>query len=215
MSLATLILGFVLTASPGATLPTNVSFSARDGLPVEAHLYSAGPHAAILAHGGVFNKESWTAQAEALVEADLTVLALDFRGYGDGEPEYGLPGKPNDVLGALDFLVAQGHERISVVGGSMGASAALAASAQTDLIDRLVLLAPGAKGFAADLKARSTLFIASEGDRLRAEFDFEYAAAPEPKRREILPGKAHAQHIFATDQADKATALIVDFLTAD
>jgi pimeloyl-ACP methyl ester carboxylesterase len=192
-----------------------VGFTARDGVPLRGLYWAGGPHAVVLAHGGVFDKESWSAQAEALVAVGLSALAFDFRGYGDGEPTYGLPGKENDVLGAIDYLVERGHERISVVGGSMGAQFAMTASAHTDRIDRLLLLAPGSEGAGAAIRARSTLFVVAANDRLRERVDLEYAAAPQPKRLEILPGSAHAQHLFATDQAAALTRLIVEFLTAD
>ena len=210
---AALILALMPTA--GADTPREVTFEARDGATRRGHLYSGGPHAVVLAHGGVFDKESWREQAEALVAVGLTALAFDFRGYGDGEPTYGLPGKANDVLGAIDYLDREGYERISVVGGSMGAQFSMAASARTDRIDRLVLIAPGSKGLGAGLKAASTLFIVAERDRMRQDVDREYAAAPQPKRLEVLPGSAHAQHLFATDQAATVTRLIVEFLAAE
>jgi alpha/beta superfamily hydrolase len=210
------ILGALLALPLHAVEPVEVQFPTPDGQTRTGLLYAGGPHAVVLAHGGVFDKESWAEQADAMVDAGLTVLAFDFRGYGDGEPSYGLPGKPNDVLGAVEYLAAEGYERISVVGGSMGGEAAIAAATRTDRIDRLILLAPG--GGAEDapgIRAHSTLVITSEGDRMRSSIDRVYDAAPEPKRIEVLPGSAHAQHIFATDQGRAVTALLVEFLTAD
>jgi pimeloyl-ACP methyl ester carboxylesterase len=200
-----------------------VSLSWRDrlvaivalALLVSAHLYRGGPHAIVLAHGGVFDKESWSGLAASLLDADLTALAFDFRGYGGGEPEYGLRGKRKDVLAAIEYLNQQGYEQISVVGGSMGAQFSMAASAETDQIDLLVLLAPGSDGLAARIQARSTLFIVAEGDRLRPKVEDEYRAAPEPKHLEILPGSTHAQHLFATEHAAALTELIVDYLTTE
>lgn len=214
-ALCLLALALSSAAAPAGEGAANVGFESRDGQTVRAHLYGAGPHAVVLAHGGVFDKESWSDLAAALTEAGLSALAFDFRGYGEGEPTYGLRGKKYDVLGAIDYLDGQGYERISVVGGSMGGQFSMAASAETDRIDRLVLLAPGSEGLGAGIRASSTLFIVSEGDRMRDAVDREYAAAPEPKRIEVLPGTAHAQHLFATDQADALTELIVGFLTAD
>lgn len=198
-----------------AAPPEEVSFRTPDGQTIHGDLYSGGSHAVVLAHGGVFDKESWSVQAEALVEAGFTALAFDFRGYGGTEPTYGLPGKRNDVLGAIDYLVAEDFKRISVVGGSMGAQAAMAAAAETDRIDRIVLLAPGSSGLGAGLRAGRSLFIISQGDRLRQKAEQEYRDAPEPKRLELLPGSAHAQHLFKTEQAEMLTQLIIDFLIAE
>ena len=43
----------------------------------------------------------------------------------------------------------------------------------------------------------------------------QYERAPEPKRLEMLPGSAHAQHIFKTDQAEPLMQLILEFLDGD
>jgi len=213
---ATLILTAFASAPPlHADSPVEVRFDTPDGQAVQADLYAGGQHAVVLAHGGVFDKESWRQQARAFVAAGLTVLAIDFRGYGEGEPTYGLPGKQYDVLGAIEYLDREGYRRISVVGGSMGGQFAIAAAAQTDRIDLLVLLAPGGSEHATEIRARSTLFITAEADRVRAEVDRAYRAAPQPKRLEIFPGSAHAQHIFATEQGSAVTALMVEFLSTE
>ncbi len=215
--LLTSLLAFPLRAAE----PADVRIETSDGRTLTAHLYEPAPgdttaaHAVVLAHGGVFDKESWAEQAAALVEAGLTALAFDFRGYGDGEPTYGVPGKRQDVLAAIDFLAARGFERISLVGGSMGGQFSIAAAAVSDRVDLLVLLAPGAADHAADIRARSILVITAEGDRLRAEVDRAYREAPEPKRLEVFPGDAHAQHIFATEQGPAVTALMVEFLASE
>ena len=119
----------LLVAIPlSAAEPDAVTLKAADGVSLAAHLYRGGPHAIVLAHGGVFDKESWSGLAASLLDADLTALAFDFRGYGGGEPEYGLRGKRKDVLAAIEYLNQQGYEQISVVGGSMGAQFSMAAS---------------------------------------------------------------------------------------
>lgn len=213
--ITTAIATFIAAGGSSATEPDELTLTTSDGVSLGAHLYRGGPHAVVLAHGGVFDKESWGRLATSLVDADLTALAFDFRGYGGSEPTYGVHGKRRDVLAAIEYLDQQGYERISVLGGSMGAQFSMAASAETDRIDLLVLLAPGSDGLAGRIQARSTLFIVTERDRLRPKVDREYRAAPEPKRLETLPGSAHAQHIFNTDQAQTLTDLIVGFLTTE
>ena len=58
------------------------SFQTSDGAKIHGNLYPGGDHAVVLAHGGVFNKESWKPLAMELSSSGLTVLAIDFRGYG-------------------------------------------------------------------------------------------------------------------------------------
>ena len=76
-----------------------------------------------------------------------------------------------------------------------------------------MLLSPAAVG-APERVGGDKLVIASAGEpgveRIKALYD----KLPEPKRLVLLPGSAHAQHIFATDQSEGLTATIIDFLGA-
>ncbi len=70
---------------------------------------------------------------ERLRAQGFSVLALDLRGHGDSARarlSYGL-NESRDVLGAVDWLMARGHDagRIGVFGASMGGAAAIAAAA--------------------------------------------------------------------------------------
>lgn len=191
--------------------PERISFSTSDEGQIRAHLYGSGDRAVVLAHGRVFDKESWQPLAARLVEDGLRVLALDFRGYGDSIP--GSAGKriDLDVLGAVDYLEGLGVSSISLVGASMGGWAVGAASSQCapGRIHKVILLAPAPIENPGKMRAGEFFYIASQGegsiDRIRSQ----YASAPEPKHLQLLPGKAHAQHVFKTDQAEALTAAIV------
>ena len=139
-----LISSVLLAASvPADVAFRKVSFDTSDGGKIHANLYGGGAHGVVLAHGAVFDKESWHEQATRLARAGLRVLAIDFRGYGDSRP--GSLGRALylDILGAVDYLEEAGCERVSVVGGSMGGGAAARAAVEAEpgAIDRLVLLA--------------------------------------------------------------------------
>jgi len=201
------------SAASGAAFK-QVSFATSDGGQIFANLYGEGSHAVVLAHGAVFNKESWHTQALQLKERGLKVLAIDFRGYGKSKA--GKNGKTLslDVLAAIDYLKGQGVEKVSLLGGSMGGRAsaeASVASAPGDIYG-FVLIANPPFGSPQKLKG-DKLFIVSEGDGLAASVKSEFQKAPQPKHLEILEGSAHAQHIFKTDKAEKLTNLILDFLT--
>jgi hypothetical protein len=56
------------------------------------------------------------------------------------------------------------------------------------------------------------LFIASEQEPMAAEVTEQYRRAPEPKQLVLLPGTAHGQHIFATDQAERLRTTVAEFL---
>jgi pimeloyl-ACP methyl ester carboxylesterase len=190
-----------------------VHFETEDGGRVYANLYGEGAHAVVLAHGAVFNKESWQEQALRLAADGFQVLAIDFRGYGKSTAGSRGQARELDVMAAVRYLRAGGAEQVSVVGASMGGQASGGASAASKAgeITRLILLAPPSIPEPEKLRGE-TLFIVSEGDGLAASVRDQHARAPEPKRLVVLQGSAHAQHIFKTEQAEGLMALILDWL---
>ncbi|HEV8581193.1 MAG TPA: alpha/beta fold hydrolase [Thermoanaerobaculia bacterium] len=225
MALVAVLGGAMLASAAGPQAQQRVSFPTRDGGLIYADQYGTGKRAVVLAHGARFNKESWAPQARALAAAGFRVLAIDFRGYGRSRG----PGQADplsaplhlDVLAAVRYLGKTGAETVSVVGGSMGGTAAGDASIQAEVgeIDRLVLLAAVASGPPERLKGRK-LFIVARGDtsgsgtpRLGAIRE-QFAKALEPKELVVLEGSAHAQFLFQTDQGERLLREIVRFLSA-
>lgn len=210
-----LISSVLLAASvPADVAFRKVSFDTSDGGKIHANLYGGGAHGVVLAHGAVFDKESWHEQATRLARAGLRVLAIDFRGYGDSRPGSLGQALYLDILGAVKHLEEEGCERVSIVGGSMGGGAAARAAVEAEpgAIDRLVLLAHSPIDDPAAMQG-DKLFIATEGDRLaarRRQFD----QASEPKKWVVLDGSSHAQHIFKTPQAEELMEHILDWLAS-
>lgn len=209
--------------APIATAPSAVEFPSADGGVVSADLYGSGAHALLLAHGGRYDKSSWAREAQYFAQAGLYVLAIDFRGRGSSrgpapsdDPYAGLE---FDVLGAVDWLRAQGAERLSILGGSMGGTAAARALAEDGgrAIDDVVLLAHGPTAEGARLAGRKLFVIAREDaygsgnlrlPGIRAEFE----AAPPPKQWLELDGSEHAQALFDGPQGPALRAAILEFL---
>ena len=194
-----------------------VVFPTSDGGEIHANLYGQGKHAVVLAHGGVFNKESWHPLAVSIAEKGTSVLAIDFRGYGDSRSgKKGDSARYLDLLAALEYLSEQGKEALSLLGGSMGGAAAAEAASRLggDDLAKLVLLAPAAVNAPKKLPG-DKLFIVTEGDRFRDRVEAAYRSAREPKRLEMLEGDAHAQHIFKTRHGVALTRMIVDFLAEE
>jgi len=214
----------ILSAARGATAQKTVSFPTEDGGVVYADLYGTASRAVVLVHGGQFNKESWSKQAHELVDAGFQVLALDLRGYGKSHG----PGDSDpmdaplhlDVLAAVRYLRKNGAKSVSIVGGSMGGSAAGDASiaSQPGEIDRLILLGAAPNGPADKLKSPILYIVARDdanGDGLRLPgIRAQYEKSPEPKKLIILHGSAHAQFLFQTDQAERVMREIIAFLSA-
>lgn len=190
-----------------------VSFSTSDGGSIEASMFPAdGKRVAILAHGAVFDKESWYPLCESLQTAGVNALSIDFRGYGNSTAGSSSD-KSLDVLGAIAYLEAQGFDDIAVIGGSMGGAATLDALAKTNStsITKAVLLAP-AGGAPIANEQIDKLFIVAEGDRLSTRVKSLHDESTSPKQLKVYDGDAHAQHLFKTEHADDLTKTIVDFL---
>ena len=215
-----LILGISLRAMG----QEHLSIPTSDGGVIFADLYGRGDHGVVLAHGGRFNKESWTRQARELEAAGFRVLAFDFRGYGKSKG----PGQKDvftaplhlDVLAAVRYLHRTGSKTVSVVGGSLGGGAAGDASiaSQPFEIDRVVFLGSSPNEPAEKLKSRSLFIVArddanADGPRLPG-IRHQYENAPQPKEMIILDGSAHAQFLFQTDQAPRVMKEIIRFLSA-
>lgn len=205
----------VAVSSVARSQPIEVEYPTADGGRIVANLYGDGAHAVLLAHGAVFDKESWQGLAERLSAEGLTVLAIDFRGYGGSRAgTRGRGAMHEDVIAGVRFLADRGAREVSVLGASMGGGAVgeAAANLSDGELAHLILLA----AVAAPDPERMTgakLFVVSEGDSFRRSVEEQFRRAAEPKRIEMLPGNAHAQHIFRTAAGDALTELIVAELT--
>jgi pimeloyl-ACP methyl ester carboxylesterase len=214
----------ILWTARAALGQTTVSFPTEDGGVVFADVYGTGQRGVVLAHGGQFNKESWAKQAPMLVTAGFEVMAIDFRGYGKshGPGDKGVLSAPleKDVLAAVRYLHGHGVRRVSIVGGSMGGSAAGDASivSRPGEIDRIVMLG-AAPNLPADKLKSPALFIVARDDTsgdgprlpgIQKQFD----NAPQPKKLVVLEGSAHAQYLFDTDQGERVMREILAWLGA-
>ena len=103
---------------------SEISFKTDDGATIYANLYETGEPAVILAHGAIFNKESWHVLSTALTDDGLQVLAIDFRGYGKSKPGSRSNGMYLDLFAGIEFLSNQGAKRVSMLGASMDGGAA-------------------------------------------------------------------------------------------
>jgi pimeloyl-ACP methyl ester carboxylesterase len=208
-------IAIVIVACGSPSSPSReVSFSTSDGHTVVADLYAARvSDAVVLAHGAAFDKASWAPFATWLAGRGHQVLAIDFRGYGRSTPGTDSRALFEDVLAAVRYLHGRGVTRVAVLGASMGGGAAAEAAVRAahDEIDRVILLSAVPIANPEHLQG-PVLFIASEQEPMVAQVTEQYRRAPEPKRLVLLPGAAHAQHIFATEQAERLRTTVAEFL---
>jgi len=125
------------------------SFTARDGLEIHGYLtFPPGVDrqslpAVLNVHGGPWARDVWgfDAQAQWLANRGYLCVQVNFRGstgYGKdfvnaGDREWGAK-MHDDLLDAVDWVVAQGHAdkaRVAIYGGSYGGYAALVGAAFT------------------------------------------------------------------------------------
>lgn len=199
-----------------AESPAIVEYRTSDNVRIEAALFETdATRAVVLAHGAVFNKESWYPLARRLRNEGVTVLSINFRGYGGSETATRQGDLHLDVLGAVKYLADAGYDHVALVGGSMGAGAILRAmEARTPAeADRIVILAGAGPPIRSEKIVK--LFIATEGDPIGSAMRETYATSSDPKTLSLLEGSAHAQHIFKTDQGEELTRRIVQFVASN
>jgi 3-oxoadipate enol-lactonase len=95
----------------------------------------------LLLHAGIADSRMWLGQVEVLREAGFRVLAPDLRGFGQRSLEPEPFSYVRDVEEALDGPTA-------VIGCSLGGRVALElAVLRPELVERLILIAPGLSGW--------------------------------------------------------------------
>ena len=114
----------VLLGIPGEA----VTLTTEDGVPLSAWWYEAGmrdggaPPMILFLHGNAGDISHRTPIAEGLLGENLSVLLLEYRGYGSSGGKPSEDGFHLDARAGRDFLLGRGggHGRIVVMGRSMG-----------------------------------------------------------------------------------------------
>ncbi len=161
--------------------------------------WGEGAYGVVLAHGASRDAASWEEQATAMAEQGATVVAVE-----DISPE---------AIGeAVRHMQEDGIEEVALVGGSAGADAILQlAVAEPDLPDQLILLSPNS--VVDGLGDEPKLFIASEEEPVADVSQRLGDSAPgQDNQVVLLPGSAHAQGIFESDEGERVTTLILQRL---
>jgi esterase/lipase len=180
------------------------SFTTVDNITIDADLYPGGSHAVLLAHGKVFDKSSWKDLAATLSDKGYTVLAPDFRGYGKSGGEQNPAGFAMDVAAGVFTLRARGADRVSVIGGSMGAVAAAEAvvSGQVEGLTMLALLAPRTLRDADKIFANHVIFVVSKEEDIAENIESWCKQTSGKTSLHEFDGAAHAQHLFNSEHAN-------------
>jgi pimeloyl-ACP methyl ester carboxylesterase len=154
----------------------------------------------VLAHGAAYDAASWRAQAERLAGSGVTALAVEDT-------------SAQSVAAAAGYLKEErGVRDVTLIGASAGTAGVLgAAEEDTRLVDGVILLS--GTGEVSGLGEYPKLFVASEGEGLAGEVRRMADGAPGSRNEVlILPGDAHAQAIFETDQGERLMRVILERL---
>jgi predicted alpha/beta-hydrolase family hydrolase len=207
---------------------TAVSFRSSDGLKLAGRVFGDGRIGVVLAHMFPADQTSWWAFARVLAPKGFTVLTFDFRGYcpggvaGCSEGERDVAAMWQDVLGAIDFMMARGMNSVMLVGASMGGTASLVAAAQpgVPVVAIVALSAPQSfEGLTADRTVLGNvtgakLFVAGNADPTGAATAAEamYEESPLPKKVEIVTSSDHGTDLLSGNQSGRVQTLIIGYL---
>jgi pimeloyl-ACP methyl ester carboxylesterase len=163
-----------------------------------AVLWGEGERGVVLAHGAAYDAASWEPQGQTLEENGASALAVEET-------------SPSNLRTAIRYLKEEsGVESVTLVGASAGARPVLEVGGEDpEKIDQLILLS--GIGDVSNLGEYPKLFVASEGEGI-AERVRQMADEAPGERNEalILPGDAHAQAIFQTEEGERLMQVILE-----
>ncbi len=166
----------------------------------EALVWGEGDRGAVLAHGAAYDAASWREQAERLAGSGVAALAVEDT-------------SARSVAEAAEYLKEErGVRDVTLIGASAGTAGVLGAAEENPRLADGVILLSGT-GEVSGLGEYPKLFVASEGEGLAEEVRRMAESAPGSRNEAlILPGDAHAQAIFGTDQGERLMRAILERL---
>ena len=166
----------------------------------EAIVWGEGDRGAVLVHGAVYDAASWGDQAQRIAENGVVALAVEDT-------------SAQSVAEAARYLKdRRGVRDVTLIGASAGTGGVLgAAEGNPGLADGVILLS--GTGDVSVLGEYPKPFVASEGEGIAQEVRRMAEEAPGGRNEAlILPGDAHAQAIFETDQGERLMRAILKLL---
>ena len=193
-----------------------LSLTAGDGTPIGAATVGSGETAVVLVHGSGQDLCDWMPFLPRVEDLGVTVAAYDLRGRGaSGGSKTDTTSLPGDLATVVAALRDQGAERVVLVGASLGAAAALVASAQIEPpVDGVVAVSPPVSLGGVDVESEARRFggpiylVAAKGDDTFAGNAQELAAVlPEVRGTTVLDGSQHGMRLIQA-QPDEVVDVI-------
>jgi dienelactone hydrolase len=212
--------------------PRVVDLTATDGTKLKATFFSAGKPGpgVLLLHQCNQQRKGWDGLATQLTAAGISVLTLDFRGFGEsgGTPVKDLPQEefpkivnekfPGDVDVAYGYLVSQpgvdGHI-VGAGGASCGVNQAIQLARRHPEVKSLVLLSGNTdrdgRAFLSKSEKMPVLLSAARDDGAAVELmEWLYSLSTNPGSKFVeYPNGGHGVDIFAAHK--ELPAMIVDW----
>jgi dienelactone hydrolase len=230
--LLTLTAMAVSCAAQQPPLPRVVDLAAADGTKLKATFFSAGKAGpgVLLLHQCNQQRKGWDGLATQLAAAGISVLTLDYRGYGESEgtaPKDLPPAEgakvlnekwPGDVDVAYGYLISQPGVNAHVVGAggaSCGVNQAIHLAIRHPEVKSLVLLSGNAdrdgRAFLSASGKMPVLLSAADDDGGAVELmEWLYSLSTNPGSKFVeYPNGGHGVEIFAAHK--ELPALIVDW----
>jgi dienelactone hydrolase len=225
-------LGLLTSAAQQPPVPRVVDLTATDGTKLKATFFpaeKAGP-GVLLLHQCNLQRKGWDGLAAQLAAAGISVLTLDYRGYGEseGKAPKDLPQAeavkvsnekwPSDVDVAYNYLVSQPgiNPKVAGAGGaSCGVNLAIHLAIRHPEVKSLVLLSGNAdreaRAFLSKSEGMPVLLSAAADDAGAVELmQWLYSLSTNPGSKFLeYPNGGHGVHIFAAHQDSPAS--IVDW----
>ena len=165
-----------------------------------AIVWGEGDRGVVLSHGAAYDAASWESQGQALEENGLVALAVEDI-------------SPGSLRLAIDYLKKEYDvESVALIGASAGTGPVLeVAEEDPEEVGQIMLLS--GTGDVSGLGEYPKLFVASEGEEISGRVRRMAEEAPGDRNEAlILPGSAHAQAIFRTEEGDRLMQTILERL---
>jgi len=223
---AVLLVALMLSAVCAAQQPPAphvVDLTATDGTKLKATFFSAGKPGpgVLLLHQCNGQRKGWDGLATQLAAAGISVLTLDYRGYGEseGKAPKDLPQDeamkvlnekwPQDVDVAYSYLVSQPGVNAHVIGAggaSCGVNLAIHLAGRHPQVQTLVLLSGNAdrdgRAFLSKSEKMPMLLSAAKDDAGAVELmEWLYSLSTNPGSKIVeYPNGGHGVDMFAANQ---------------
>lgn len=165
-----------------------------------AIVWGEGDRGVVLAHGAAYDAASWESQGRTLEENGVVALAVEDT-------------RPRNLRSAVEYLKEEYDVgSVALIGASAGAGPVLQVAREApEEISQIILLS--GTGDVSGLGEYPKLFVASEGEGIADQARLMAEETPWDRNEAlILPGDAHAQAIFETEEGERLTQAILDRL---